>query len=348
MSVSLSALSCIWLAASPASDQELAVQPWPRVVLSSPNEEYVLGEPVLLTVNVTNVSKNNIEAWEIFVEGCEPEIRISISRDGVGFEPCQIGILPTVYREREIKILRPRKSWRYDLRLVYRREASNKLAFGEPGQYWVKARYPLMLGEFRPVKREDIDSNVLKIHVNEPKEIDATVWQKIRSPEYVHFLQVGWPPHGEDHVPMKVLKLLRTISTSSYHPALRDGLEKYYHHRRFQVHAEYRAELRQLETIRSFLGISKDQAGLFADDRRLDIEITYHFPKPTLLEDVFKQISRQSGVTLEVAPELQEIRVSSLKRTRPLRAFMASRTEYYARWIRSGDGYRLVLATQRE
>ena len=81
---------------------------------------------------------------------------------------------------------------------------------------------------------------------------------------------------------------------------------------------------------------------LFPDDRRLDQQITYEFPQVTPLEEVLTRFSKQTRVPLSLAPDLKRQSLRSLRLTETLRNAMKGLIGSKSKWIREGDGYKLV------
>lgn len=81
---------------------------------------------------------------------------------------------------------------------------------------------------------------------------------------------------------------------------------------------------------------------LFPDDKRLDQQVSYHFLKQTPLTEVITELSRQTGVSLSLHPDMKKRSLSSLETTGSLREAMSRLDSYKALWIRDGDGYKLV------
>jgi hypothetical protein len=321
-----------------------------RVELASDSQEYVIGEPVVLSVTVTNVSQDEIQ---VLVDALDYHIGILISQDGTRFKQYTPGDRFIPYVIPRAEPLGPGESKVHTFRVLYTsysRETPQRrshLVFEKPGMYLVKARYPLF------GKRESFESNMIRVRINQPQGVDAEVWKQINSPHFLYFLRSAEPnsvlrDYGD--TPLRAARLLQSIPKSSYSPAIKYALERRYRERRRYMLRERALEDPELQLIRSVTGIEEPPEGPFPDDRRLDVQISSHFPELTPLDEVCRQISRQGGVTLTVAPELRIRRMKRAPLTESLRRFMASlsgggRT---AKWIRDGDGYRLVPLPQPE
>jgi hypothetical protein len=337
---------CVLLSLSFLEQQETATNGPIDVTLASLSREYVLGQPVLLTVTVRNVSEQTIEARKVYVEGyVEPEITVYTSKDGQSFDKYVMGGWNVYFFDRGPEILKPGASLRYDLRALYASNRSAHLAFHTPGRYWVKVCYPL--NTHTPSggsKQEAFDSNVVEITVDEPRNADAKLWGIVHEPPFLYFLQTGYVREENSRVPAEAVKLLLSVPDSSYHAGIKWALNTYY---KKQIHAIGQRKAQEdpeMEAIREALGIPKD-IGPFPEDERLDVEITYRFDDWTPLEKAFEEISRLSGVALRFAPELRVRRISGgTTRTKTLRQFMDEHDAYKAEWVPNGDGYMLVPA----
>ncbi|MHC4405822.1 MAG: hypothetical protein ACYTG0_39760 [Planctomycetota bacterium] len=305
-----------------------------QVTLTSTTEEYVLGEPVRLFVSVKNVTDRPVEAWKWLVEGTEPEIQVFISTDGKQFAKYSGGAFGFSDYPRETEVIDPGKSTDYSLRVLYAHKPANRLAFGEPRTYWIKAQYPLVNSDSvrRRMARTLFDSNTIAIDVKEPEGADAEVWEIVQTPEFLRFLQTGYVPREDGDLVGKAAELLKSAPESSYAEALKYALRKRYDRLRPPA-----------------LGIEEPpKKTFFPDDARLGVEVTYHFPEFTPLEEMLREITKQSGVPLSLAPEL---RVRSLKcgpKTWTVRKSMALLAAPYRKWVRQGDGYHLMPDPEKE
>jgi hypothetical protein len=177
---------------------------------------------------------------------------------------------------------------------------------------------------------------VITVRIVAPQGVDAKVWQAINWPDVLYFLQWGAAPDKE--TPFRAAEILKSIPESSYHAGLRWALKTFYENPVF-VLDDYEAEL-----LRSVTGIQVPPPQPFPEDKRLDQVITYRFPRQTPIEDVFREISKQSGVPLNVDPSFRAATMSSLRVTEPLRRFMRNRATYKAEWIPDGEGYVIRVA----
>lgn len=308
-----------------------------EVTLSSDQKEYLLGEPIALTVGVTNSGKEPIQLVRP-LEGYG--IVTLLSEDGVNFAEYRMGIFGVGAAQWKPQALQPGETWTLKLRILYRYDRASRLAFERPGTFFIKVQYTLL--PHTSTGARPVDSNVLAIEVKRPERVDVDVWKRIRSPDFLYFLQSGLEPEGDKAVPRKAVELLETFPQTTYAGALKHALGEYYRRRRMKMTREEIIEDPQLERIRAVTGIVEPPEGPFPDDRRLDVEITTHFPGWTPWEEVLEEVRRQSGVPLGLAPELREGKTKSMKVTRPLRRFMRSMDAHDRKWLPEGEGYRLV------
>ena len=317
------------------------------IKVSTSKPSYVLGEPVILRVSVTNTDDVPLKAYEVISQYhplC-PEINIYIAPAGpylIEGDDVLKQFVPTpcdnADREYEVHSLNPGQSWMYQLRVLYAGGKNARLAFPEPGEYRLTVKYPLLLVDERAVVPLDsashyVDSNIVAVQIKEPSGADASVWQRLRSPEVLYFLQ--WGSVGNEEVVWSLVELLKEEPSSGYHSEIRWALKSYY--RRSQSNlTEHEAEL-----LRSVTAITPPADYPFPDDKRLDEVITYHFPELTPLEDVFRELSDRSGVDLRLHPDLQIRQLRGRRVTKPLREFMREAADYKAEWVRDDRSYTL-------
>lgn len=269
------AISLLIVSAS-GSDEKPKVS----VALTSPRHEYLLGEPVLLEVTVRNEMTEAIKAFEVFVKNVEPEVKVYFSQDGRTFQEYEIGIYPIHRIARRVKTLKPGEEWRYELRVLYTHKNPSGLVFEQPGTYFLKAIYPLWWAESvgsRDRLREilKLPSNVIQVQILQPTGIDAQVWERIKSNEFLHFIQSGrvkleweeveriksikgqltekdWVEIRYRKTVVKVVEVLRSFPESRYHHALRDALRLFYEANKFKLTPE------QAQTLRLILGMKEE------------------------------------------------------------------------------------------
>jgi hypothetical protein len=294
-----------------------------------------LGEPVELRVTIRNTGPEPIRFFQVLVEGTEPEIEVQTSEDGITFRKWTLGILGVAERERTFESLAPNEPRTYVFRILYDANRESHLVFEHPGVYWIRVIFPLT--EPQPLERMEIRSDTLRIVVLEPQKSDSDIFTRIRDKEFLVFLQTGG---GAKETALEAAALVKTNPKSGYDSALRSALKRYY--------AGYEHKLAENEAalLRSILGIELPPPQPFPDDRRLDQLTTYYFEKQTPLEQIYNEISQQSGVKLHLDPALRARNASTFQVTEPLRDFMRRQAEYKAVWVRAGDGYLLKAVAE--
>ena len=313
-----------------------------KLTITSSSAQYVLGEPIVIRGALRNIGKERIQEVRVDRPPGLDSLHILVSADGAEFNllPTELGF-PTVRYPRAT--LRPGEEWTFEKRVLCNCEGPLRLAFERPGKYFLRLGYPLFTrSRDRP---EVVYSNTLPVEVKTPEGVDARVWNEVKSPEFLYFLQTG-VPETRENLPRKGVELLKTIPNSRYHPALRFALEKYYHVRSLQLRTvDAVARDPEMSAIRGVLGMPepKPPQGPFLEDRRLDVKLTYEFAVQTPYEDVFELIWQLSGVRLRVAPELRIRRLEGRGTDQPLREFMRIMNGSDQTWVRERDGsYRLV------
>jgi len=332
-----------WCVATVPCVGHTAAPPGPvQVSVVSSSKQYVVGEPVLLTVTVRNHSQRQLQTW---VDLLAYQIEIYTAVRGEPFQQYTVRNHDPYEIQPMVERLAPGKSKRYGIRVLYTfyfKETSERrsaLAFAKPGTYSLKVRYPLY------PDRQMFESNTIEFRINEPRGVDARVFQRINRPEFLYFLQSGLTPGDNHDVVREAVQIVRTVPKSSYHDALRWSLLHYYRH---ETHGGLRgmdaAKRALLEEVRKVLGLPDPAAGPFPEDKRLDAKVTCYFAGGTPLEEAFKRVSEAGGVPLRLAPEMRARMIYGTLQDKVLRKFMDEQDEYKARWVRDGDGYKLVPA----
>lgn len=344
----LLAISGTMSASSVLTADERGVEPVSlNVHLESSGSSFLFGQPVLLYVAVENTGAKSIRAWNVVVDGYEPEIALFVSADGKSFEKYQMGLFGFAEIKRTFVEIRPGQPLRYAMRIVYARKEPSRLAFPETGDYWLKVRYPRMAPP--EAERSEHESNVIKISVKEPKGTDAQVWKAIKAPEFIRFLQSGSESPDHPGLAIRAAELLDSVEQSSYHPALRYAVGAYYFKKRAIDCLDYTrrepfgsTDIRGGELLRRVLKVQSESYGL---DWRLIRCRVAGFPKEaTTVAEAVDFAWKVTGVPLAVAPNLRaEPYYAIPDYDATLGDFMQSAAmPGRSTWLRDGCGYRLV------
>lgn len=309
-----------------------------QITVRPNKEKYLIGEPVMLTVSVKNNTQEEVTVW---VPALKNQIDIIVY--GNGYKPFHPGdrnadtfkIVPST----EPLPKGAATDYRFTLLYSYGSAEPEKdnLAFPIKGTYCIQAKYPLFPG------RKMVDSGLAHITVEKPTGSDAKVWKKLNDPSMLRFLQSVKLGEDEDDIPVELANLLERFPQSGYAESLKRVLRYYYEQKAHSMSPETLKADPFMTKLRKLCDIElKEDPGLFPDDMRLDVKIQYHFPKPTPIVDVLSEISEQSDVPLEVHEALKIRTSKSIPITTTLREFMQNKAAYKAKWIKEGDGYKLI------
>jgi hypothetical protein len=235
----------------------------------------------------------------------------------------------------------------YPLRLLHRFTPSSDqasisaLAFPEAGEYEIFVKYPLS------PKRQMFESDRIRIHVDEPKGVDAELWKQLNDEKVLFFLQRGDLWYNSEEVPRRVAEILTSVPDSAYHSTMRWALGRHYYGLR--IEEANPEDIENGKLFRKALGVMlqhpSDRWEQIANDDRLYVRrVVYAFPAPTPLGEVFTVATGQTGIPLKLDPAVSNERtLTSAKCDKSLDAFMRIFTlGGRSTWLRDGRGYRLV------
>ena len=256
--------------------------------------------------------------------------------------------------------------------------------FGSPGDYEIQVHYWLDLEDEKNERKEKLVVGKTTVKVLDSKGKDAGLWQQIilsgsimgskqdgalqkvknfveqypRSPYRPYALAILGNVYGSI--------TQEEVTTTKRIAYLQEVLENY---PQFAWKDEAAARLYgllmnegEVEQAQKFAKVILDdpQAPLrikrqveqfqpsviFPQDKRLDQQVTYNYPQQTPYTEVLAELSRQTGISLSLHPDLKKRSRASLETMEPLRETMRSLGSYKALWIRDGDGYKLIPAPQ--
>jgi hypothetical protein len=342
LTVFLALTACSQIPANGRADDEETKR---LITISIPKRDYLVGEAVLLHITFKNLTERDTRVPESWSEGCEPPIRIHISRDGLRFERFQFGYKDEATSGPGLqRTLKPGDCWAYQLRLLYSRMPPGRLAFNKPGKYFIRTGDEPTAGS-----NWHAQSNVLALRIQEPKGVDAKVWGRMQEEKMYSLLQTGMcsddnivafmaaratePLPADKHTVAQAVALLREFPESGYRDALTWALRNAY----FREGSEVPAKLR--EDIRVTLGfVVPNDPGLKND--------AYGFRKEMLVAEVLPLLSEYGKIPLDATPELKQQRVQFLRPEQNVGGVMQSlSTQFRAGWWPHGEGY--LLSTER-
>jgi hypothetical protein len=165
--------------------EALSETPSVAVQIKSPKRDYLRGEPVLVTVTITNDGEKDFPAW---IDRVKYAISFFIKGDGEKFLKVNVDASDNVKLDRYVDPLAEGKSKSYDFRIlpIYAGGKASALAFDKPGTYNLKVRYPLF-------KKSEVkfESNAIQLRIHKPKGVDAKAWAEMDRPHFLRFLQSG-------------------------------------------------------------------------------------------------------------------------------------------------------------
>lgn len=307
--------------------------------LWSMKSQFLLGEPVALRIAITNSGRLPTQIWQqmglddgtdVFVgsESGELTLLSSPRHECMSIEPREKNIDPGERLVLSVRVLLKRTA-----RPTPRDFA--ELAITAPGVYRFQVRRCLW-----PTERPH-ESNVIEVRVVRPERDDEAVLTSISTPQMQMAL---WRGELSDKGAEKVMAILREHPNTGYSRSLRDILEEYYKTRRERLTRQRTSnDDKVLADIRSLLKLPpKEEKKYYADDARLDAVVLIDYPTPTAMSEIFKDVTRQSNITLRIDPLLGARRAIMARRQMTLRQFMAGQ-ESFAVWVLDPDGaYRLV------
>ncbi|MCI0378571.1 MAG: hypothetical protein L0215_13260 [Gemmataceae bacterium] len=293
------------------------------ITICATKDTYLIGEPLLLEISYNNIRSENITVPESWIEGDEPPIEILVSGDGIAFTRFRFGYPILEILDRPYRTLKPGASWQYELRLLYTRFHSGRLAFPVAGKYFLKVRK-----DGAKPKDSSLDSNVIGLKIEEPTGVDAKVWERMQDKQILELIQSA---RGPKETALAVAALLREFPKSNYRPTLGHALREFYFKQGYSVKPEGKE-------IRAVLGF--EDVGRIAD-KRLDARIRSFLGQDRTVEDVLRELSLQTGIPVDASPELKT-KVVPTSFTIQLRDVLRSiSVRLRAPWWPLADGYLL-------
>lgn len=309
-----------------------------RLELSSSTAEYLLGEPVVLRLALTNCLDFRIVVPESVGPPYSGRGVVEYSSDGITwrtpgavlFTDCRIGgDRPTLMNQ---------ETRQYTVRLFGCNASPLNLALDRPGTYFIKVSLPAQSIWPTPAERHDIDSNVVTVKVKKPEGDEAKVWEVIRDQRIVSFLNRDFD--GNDRAAMKVMDVVSSYPRSSYRSSLRSALRDYCY---YGCPGLLAAEQQRLK---STLGIQE-----LCDfvDQRLDQRIKFRPERvgtQSTLAELLELLSNECNVPMGASADLLLTPVGGWMLPVTLKGRMASLSfQCKASWNRHGDTYFLSRPT---
>jgi len=324
-----------------------------QVEVVTPKTAYVLGEPVIVDLVVTNKSDRIVRMRDVLADPSValPHIEVYVSSDGASRMWWPTDCVAEYVGE--LKLIHPGTSRCYRLRVLYDYKTPTHLAFPRPGRYLVKVSFPLaLIAANGRVRTRELRSNAVEVEVRAPEGRDQVFWAEIQQGAFLRLLQFGMGPKDPA---LKVAKWLLSLPETSYHDDLRWSLAKYYYKQRWYHHRLAEDEMELLREALSLKGRPEfpcaTRQGLA--DARLEYNYVGGYRTNVgmyELRQLLARFSKETGVLLRSELPLGE---SGDLRGTPepvrLRTFMQWMVDPgRTAWFRDGDGYVLKLIERPE
>jgi len=195
--------------------------PSATVRIKTSKVRYLRGEPVLVTVTITNDGKKDIPAW---IDMVKYAVTFFVKHDGNEFRKVNVYGGSDLKLDRYVDPLPPGQSKSYEFRIlpIYERGKASALAFDKPGTYHVKVRYPLWKTTVK------FESNTIQVRIQKPTGVDAKAWAEMDRPHFLRFLQSGVALRDKgEYPPITAARLLKEYPGSRYRPVLHWALSDF-------------------------------------------------------------------------------------------------------------------------
>jgi hypothetical protein len=194
------------------------------------NEAFVLGQPIIITARLTNVSSEPIALYRT-----EDFLHLYLSSDGKQFDRFGHEEI-SGKRKHKKEALRAGETCEFHTVLLrgslhVEGTMGRFVAVPEPGVYSVRAEYGADKGI-------TLESNVIRFRVRRPEKVDAEVWQMLRDEDaatyedYSYFLKYGSPRREDTESRRKILEkfyqIVEAYPESAYASILRDALIRHF------------------------------------------------------------------------------------------------------------------------
>ena len=213
---------------------QVSSKPTLKLAVGFPKETYKLGESISPIFELTNGGDKTITLWDKF--GVETGfLHVSATKDGgnpIGFGNSRWGIGDSFAKT----FIAPNQTIQSTAGILwYRNPKTENLAFRltEAGDYYFKISYLAHLEEGEQTATK-LESEPIKITIEEPKGEDLEVWNKIKdNGNFAYFIQEGdmlipgYKPEERAKFQAEVEDILAKYPNSFYATSLRQSLEKY-------------------------------------------------------------------------------------------------------------------------
>jgi hypothetical protein len=214
---------------------QVCSKPTLKLAVSFPKETYILGEPISPVFELTNLRNKTILTWDCFNVVCS-SFQVSATKDNtvnaIGFGNSKWGTADCMCKT----FIAPNQSAKSTAGILWYngKEMKPEFRLTEAGDYYFKIRYTAFLEEGNPKNSINLESEPIKITIEEPKGEDLDVWNKIKdNGNFAYFIQEGSIPESiykaEDRAKFQteVEQILTDYPNSFYAASLSQSLAKF-------------------------------------------------------------------------------------------------------------------------
>lgn len=204
-----------------------------KLDIESSKESYNLGEVLALTFELKNQSGEEITVTDVFGIG-GGLLSVHISQDGKNFQEYFHPGWGLVEYVDPRSVLKPDETVKTSATVLWtwKGDEKSEYAFPAAGNYFIKARYNAIIkGQTTSIP---VESEPLKITVNEPAGDDLKVWNKIKDDaRFAYFIQHNDLPiqsykiEERNKFQAKIEQLINQYPNSFYTESLRQSLDKF-------------------------------------------------------------------------------------------------------------------------
>jgi len=202
---------CIAVIGDAFAQDDQSAEPAVSVKLSSNKATYLLGEPVVLSVVVTNISDYALKMRKVYSGSNNSQISIYVADKNSFFKRWSVSPHHVLDVEPSIQVLKPSDKRHYTERILRDEDRANNLAFPQPGSYRAKVRFPFH-SPGKPVANE-IESNVVSFDVTEPQSTAKKLRSHLRGDPLLVFMEQG---NAKKDVVLEAARLMQIFPTTPY------------------------------------------------------------------------------------------------------------------------------------
>jgi hypothetical protein len=206
-----------------------------RLSISFPKEIYKLGEPISPVFELANNGNDTITVWDSFNVASSSIQVLATQNDKtkpIEFGNSKWGTVDCICRI----FIAPNQMVKSTTGILWYDDTKGLPAFRvtESGDYYFKIRYMAFLEEGNPKNSINLESEPIKITIEEPKGEDLEVWNLIKNNgNFAYFIQEGnipesiYQPEERAKFQAEVEQILTDYPNSFYATSLSQSLAKF-------------------------------------------------------------------------------------------------------------------------